>query len=153
MTCDASAWDVILYFPSRNFVPPKVPKGIVWVGIIKNIHGNPADPKALFDVKFCPPKGAKPQKGKRPDTLYQDIRADMKFNTSYTSKTGKKIESEDCKLEKDVFLAFNLTLKKDGTFGGTIAKLRDGKYNITSQALASHVIELFYLERDSAANK
>ena len=122
----------------------------IGVGIIKNIHGDPADPKALFDIKFCPPKGAKPQKGKRPDTLYQDINADMKFNTSYISKAGKKIESEDCNLEKDVFVAFNLTFKKDGSFGGT--KLRDGKYNITSYALASHVIELFYLERESVTN-
>ena len=89
-------------------------------------------------------------KGKRPDTLYQDINADMKFNTSFISKAGKKIESEDCNLEKDVFVAFNLTLKKDGSFGGT--KLWDGKYNITSYALASHVIELFYLERESVTN-
>ena len=92
----------------------------IGVGIITKIHGDPSDPQALFDIKFCPPKGAKPQKGSsRPDTLYQDIRGDMKFNQHYLSKRGKKIESEDCNLEKDVLLAFNLTLKKDGAFGST----------------------------------
>ena len=100
-----------------------------------------------FD-KFCPPKGAKPQKGtSRPDALYQDIRADMKFNQHYLSKRGKKIESEDCNLEKDVLLAFNLTLKKDGAFGST--RLREGKYNITSLGLVAHVIQMFYLEREA----
>ena len=120
----------------------------IGVGIITKIHGDPSDPQALFDIKFCPPKGAKPQKGSsRPDTLYQDIRADMKFNQHYLSKRGKKIESEDCNLEKDVLLAFNLTLKKDGAFGST--RLQEGKYNITSLGLVAHVIQMFYLEREA----
>ena len=121
----------------------------IGVGIITKIHGDPSDPQALFDIKFCPPKGAKPQKGSgssRPDTLYQDIRADMKFNQHYLSKRGKKIESEDCNLEKDVLLAFNLTLKKDDAFGST--RLREVMYNITSLGLValSHVILMFILK-------
>ena len=60
---------------------------------------------------------------------------------------GKKIESEDCNLEKDVLVAFNLTLKKDGAFGST--RLREGKYNITSVGLVAHVIQMFYLEREA----
>ena len=89
----------------------------IGVGLIENVHGNPSSTDARFDIRFCPPKGAKPQQGsKRPDTLYQNIAADMAFNKSYSSKKGKRIENEDTMLDRGVMLAFNWTLNKDGTF-------------------------------------
>jgi hypothetical protein len=66
----------------------------------------------LSTFAFAPPKGAKPQKGSRPDMLYQDINADMCFNLQYRSKTGKKVENEDRNLEREVLLAFNLDMNK-----------------------------------------
>ena len=63
----------------------------IGVGPIENVHGDPSSADALFDIGFCPPKGAKPQqRSKRPDTLYKNIAADMAFNKSYSSKKGKK---------------------------------------------------------------
>jgi hypothetical protein len=67
----------------------------IGVGLIEKVHGDPSSADARFDIRFCPPKGAKPQQGsKRADTLYQDISADMAFNRSYFSKKGKRIEEE-----------------------------------------------------------
>ena len=43
------------------------------VGIIEKVHGDPASNTATFDICFCPPKGAKYQTAKRPDTLNQNI--------------------------------------------------------------------------------
>ena len=72
---------------------------------------------STFTFKFCPPKGAKPQKGSRPDTLYQYINCDMCFNLHYQSRTGKKVENEDRKLEREVLVLlalknFNLDINK-----------------------------------------
>ena len=82
----------------------------IGVGIIEKVHGDASSPTALVDIRFCPPKGAKPQKGSRPDTLYQDINSDMCFNLHYRSRTGKKVENEDrtLHLEQEVLFAFNL---------------------------------------------
>ena len=33
--------------------------------IIETVHGDLSSPTALLDIRFCPPKGAKPQKGFR----------------------------------------------------------------------------------------
>ena len=44
----------------------------IGVGIIEKVHGDALSPTALVGIRFCPPKGAKPQKGSRPDMLNQD---------------------------------------------------------------------------------
>ena len=113
----------------------------IGVGIIEKVHGDASSPTALVDIRFCPPKGAKPQKGSRPDTLYQDINSDMCFNLHYRSRTGKKVENEDRKLEREVLLAFNLDINKSS--GAFNKKNRGGKYEMSSYMLASDVIELF----------
>ena len=109
----------------------------IGVGIVENIQGDPASPSATFDLIFCPPKGSLPAKGIfgsksfRADTLYQDITCDMSFNQQYTSKKGKKVESENKNIEKTSLLAFNLILNKQGNF----CKKRDRKdslYNMSS---------------------
>jgi hypothetical protein len=118
----------------------------IGVGIVENIQGDPASPSATFDLIFCPPKGSLPAKGIfgsksfRADTLYQDITCDMSFNQHYTSKKGKKIESENKNLEKTSLLAFNLILNKQGNF----CKKRDRKdslYNMSSYEIAQAVIQ------------
>ena len=30
----------------------------IGVGIIEKVHGDPASPTALVEIRFCPPKGA-----------------------------------------------------------------------------------------------
>ena len=35
----------------------------IGVGIIEKIHGDPSSPEATFDIRFCPPKGARPAQG------------------------------------------------------------------------------------------
>ena len=64
----------------------------------------------------------------------------MSFNQHYTSKKGKKIESENKNLEKTSLLAFNLILNKQGNF----CKKRDRKdslYNMSSYEIAQAVIQ------------
>ena len=62
----------------------------IGVGLIENVHGDPSSADARFEIRFCPPKGAKLQQGgKRRDTLYKNIAADMAFNKSYSSKFKK----------------------------------------------------------------
>jgi hypothetical protein len=122
----------------------------IGVGIIEKVHGNPSSPDALLDIRFCPPKGAKPQKGNRPDTLYQDINADMCFNLNYKSKKGTKIEKEDMNLERDVLLAFNLDINKSS---GTFNKLNlERGNNVSSYNVATDVIELFYSSKKCLKN-
>ena len=45
----------------------------VGVGIVEKVHGDPASDTATFDIRFCPPKGAKHETAKKPDMLYQNI--------------------------------------------------------------------------------
>ena len=66
----------------------------------------------------------------------------MCFNLHYQSRTGKKVENEDRKLEREVLLAFNLDINKSS--GAFNKKNREGKYEMSSYMLASDVIELFY---------
>ena len=48
------------------------------VGQIVNMYeDDPASPSQAFDIRFFPPRCAKPQTSKRPDTLYQNINASM----------------------------------------------------------------------------
>ena len=121
---------------------------------IEKVHGDPASPTALVDIRFCPPKGAKPQKGARPDTLYQNINTDMCFNLHNKSKTGKKVEEEDKNLERDVLLAFNL--KANRSSGAFNKKNREGKYEMSSYAymlaIVTDVIELFYSSNYQTVN-
>ena len=52
-------------------------------------------------------------------------------------------EAKGTMLDRNVMLAFNLTLNKDGTF----IQKKDGKYSLSSFEIASHVIELIYSEK------
>jgi hypothetical protein len=112
------------------------------IGLVKQQHRCSETGKPLYDIRFCPPKGAKPAARNRPDTLYQNITADMAFNTSYKSKAGKKVEEEDNNQPRSVMLAFNLELNKDGTF--CKRRLSDSPYNMSSYSIAANVIENFY---------
>ena len=60
----------------------------VGVGIVEKVHGDPASDTATFDIRFCPPKGAKHQTAKRPNTLYQNVNASMDFNLNYALTSG-----------------------------------------------------------------
>jgi len=80
---------------------------------VTNQHSSPTTGDFLYDIRFCPPKGAKPAAKNRPDTLYQNINANMafKFNLHYKSKVWKK-----------VMLACNLHINKgDGKFSKSVS--------------------------------
>ena len=67
----------------------------------------------------------------------------MFFQFHYITRVGPKVESEDKNLPKEVMLAFNLELNKDGSFckrGGRGGQL----YNASSYSVASSVITKFY---------
>ena len=52
------------------------------VGRVAKIHSCPETGEELYDLKFCPPKGAKAASKDRKDTLYQDITPKHCFNLS-----------------------------------------------------------------------
>lgn len=112
------------------------------VGLVQKVHKCPTTSAELVDIRFCPPKGARPASKNRPDTLYQDISPDFSYNTHYRTTIGEKVEDEDSNLEKSVMLAFNLTLNKDGHFSKQ--RSNDSPYNMSSYALAENVIREFY---------
>ena len=121
----------------------QVEKVQIAVGIVTKVHTCPITENLLYDIKFCPPKGAKPAKKGRADTLYQDISADMAFNVNYKSRVGRKVENEDVNLPRKVMLAFNLELNKsDGKF--CKKRRNDSIYNASSYMLAENVIREFY---------
>ena len=70
----------------------KTEKSQIAVGLVKKEHVCSETGMLLYDIRFCPPKGARPASRNRPDTLYKDIAADLAFNTHYQSKAGKKVE-------------------------------------------------------------
>ena len=99
----------------------------------------------LFDIKFCPRKGAKAADARlnRKDTLYQNIDADFSYNLHYVSKKGRKVEDEDKNLPKKIMLAFNLEINKsDGKFSKK--RRSDSPFNMSSWSLAENVITQFY---------
>ena len=112
------------------------------VGVVKAQRQCPDSGEILYDIRFCPPKGARPASGKRHDTLYQDICAGYAYNLHYRSKCGKKVEEEDNNLPRSVMLAFNLVLNNDGTF--CKRRRNDTPNNMSSYELAENVISLFY---------
>ena len=59
-------------------------------GIVEKVHGDPASNTATFDIHLCPPKGAKHQTAKRPNTLYQNINACMDCNLNYALTSGPR---------------------------------------------------------------
>ena len=59
-------------------------------GIVEKVLGDPASDTATFDICFCPPKGAKHQTSKRPNTLYQNVNASMDFNLNYALTSGPR---------------------------------------------------------------
>lgn len=115
----------------------------IGVGIVEKVHVCPETGQELVDIRFCPPKGAKPATKNRQDTLYQPISVDYAYNLSYKSAKGKKVEKEDINLPRSVMLAFNLEINKsDGRFSKR--RRNDSPYNMSSYSLAQNVIENFY---------
>ena len=82
----------------------------IGVSIIEKVHGNLSSPTALLNICFCPPNGAKPQKGSRTELLYQDNNSDMFCNLHYRLRTANEVENKDRKLQQEVLLAFNLDM-------------------------------------------
>ena len=121
----------------------------IGVGIITAVHGIPTDPNAIIDIQFCPPKGAKPAGKGRPNTLYQNIHADicMGFNMKYVSRKGKKVENEDRNLPRTVLLAFNLELNKSNGKFSERRNFFDSRYNLTSKEIAHSVISKYYCSK------
>lgn len=119
------------------------------VGMVEKMHNCLETNAELFDIRFCPPKGAKPASKGRPDTLYQDISADYAYNLGYKSRQGKKVEKEDVNLPRSVFLAFNLEINKDGKF--CKKRRNDSPYNMSSYSLADNVITEYYRQSKSNA--
>ena len=115
----------------------------IGVGIVSEVQGDPASPDATFDIRFCPPKGGRPQTATRPDTLYVNIDAAKAYNMNFTVKRGNKRVPDLSKgVPKDVMLAFNLELNAAGTFSKK--RLTDSKYNLSSFQLADSVINRYY---------
>ena len=118
----------------------------IGVGLIVNIHGDdPASPQQTFDIRFFPPRGAKPQTSKHPYTLYQSINADMSFNMNFTvKKGGRRVSDISYNVPKDALLAWNLHLNK--TSGSFTHKrgVEDSIYNLSSYQLADTVIRKYY---------
>ena len=122
-------------------------KDQIGVGIIKHIEGDPNSSDALLDIQFCPPSGALPQTSKRPDTLYQDINAAMKFNLHHKISKGPKgkrirVADIDKRQPRSVLLAFNLELAKNGKFSCSISA--GGRHSRTSLQMAHAVISEYY---------
>lgn len=118
----------------------------IGLGKIVEVHGDPTKADCLFDIQFCPPKGAKAQTSKRPDTLYQDITASMEFNLHYKKKTKSsslKTLDIDKGLPKDVLLAWNLDVTTAGKLG-SIPCVGDEAQGMTSLQFADRVIKEYY---------
>lgn len=127
------------------------------VGIINKVHGDNSSKDARVDIQFCPAKGAKPQTNTRPDTLYQDISAAMSFNLNYkkwVGSKGRKVAQLDIQKHepREVLLAYNLHLKKDGTFA-TNRMISAGNYDVSSLQAANIVIKEYYESAGVGANK
>jgi hypothetical protein len=125
-----------------------VKKTQIALGIVTHQHNCPETGNLLYDIRFCPPKGAKPAAKNRPDTLYQNICADMGFNIHFKSRIGKKVkeEFEDKYLLRSVMLAFNLIINKSVAMEN-FARSALGPtniYSMSSYALAENVICEFY---------
>ena len=120
------------------------------VGIVVKVV-DAASQDAVIDIRFCPPKGAKPQTHSREDTLYQDISADMTFNLKYltTKKSGGhklKVPDIETQQQRDVLLAYNLDITRDGRFGKQPRVGGIGE-TYTSLQFAKGVIDRFYQQR------
>jgi hypothetical protein len=122
----------------------------IGVGIILKVS-NPEEPNAVCSIRFCPPKGAKPQTSKRPDSLYQDIQAAMQFNMKYNikkkTKTGVQIRPDiEQNQTRDCLLAFNLDITKEGRFS-SLPRVGDHGGAFSSLQFAHQVIDNYYNEK------
>ena len=93
---------------------------------------------------------------KRPDTLYQDIKASMQFNLNYRKKqkvgSGKILVPDiEENQTRDVLLAFNLDITKEGRFGN-LPRVGDHGVTFTSLQFAHHVITSYYQQRNQTDN-
>jgi hypothetical protein len=96
---------------------------------------------------FCPEKGAKCQTTKRPDTLYQNIKAAMSFNVNYKVKKNKtKIPDISFNQPREVLLAWNLDLTAQGTFAKQ-PRVGDHGDSCSSLQFAHQVISEYYLSK------
>ena len=119
---------------------------------------NPDREDAKVSIRFCPPKGAKPQTSNRPDSLYQDIKASLEYNMNYKTKrktsSGTKIRVPDIEENqpREVLLAFNLDITKEGKFGKT-PRVGDHGGSFTSLEFAHNIISEYYESRKVAKHK
>ena len=67
---------IFKYVYPNNILGEEVAQIIVGQ-IVYMYEDDPASPDQAFDIRFFPPRCAKPQTSKRPDTLYQNINASM----------------------------------------------------------------------------
>lgn len=127
------------------------------VGIVVKVV-NPDREDAMVSIRFCPPKGAKPQTSHRPDSLYQDIKASLQYNINYKTprktSSGAKIRVPDIEENqpREVLVAFNLDITKDGKFGKT-PRVGDHGGSFSSLEFAHNTITEYYESRTIAAQK
>ena len=96
----------------------------IGLGLIKIVQGNRCSSEACFDI-------------------FQWV-----WHSIFTlDQKVKKIEEEDTVLERDVMLAFNLTVTREGKF----SVQKKGKFSLGSYDIAAHVMELFYLQKEQAS--
>ena len=119
----------------------------IGLGLIKIVQGNRCSSEACFDI-FYAPKGAKSQAGKKNDQTLSTAIFQWVWHSIFTlHQKVKKIEEEDTVLERDVMLAFNLTVTREGKF----SVQKKGKFSLGSYDIAAHVIELFYLQKEQTS--
>ena len=119
----------------------------IGVGLIKKVQGNRCSSEACFDIIFYAPKGAKSQAGKKNDQTLSTAIFQWVWHSIFTlDQKVKKIEEEDTVLERDVMLAFNLTVTREGKF--SVQKKRT--FSLGSYDITANVVELFYRQKEQA---
>lgn len=120
------------------------------LGVIVKIHQSTETEEESYDIRFCPPVGARPQTATKPDTLYQNIRANMQFNMKYqisSGPKGRKVRVPDIEVQqpKSVLLAYNLVVNSDGF----LSRQQMDNLALTSSSFdfAHNVIIEYYKER------
>lgn len=122
-------------------------------GIVEKCHAGIEEGEYLYDIRFCPPQGAKAQTAHRPDTLYQDINEEMKFNLHYKKSEGPKghkirVKDIETNQPRSILLAWNLQVNSDGTLSSQ--PLQSTELGISSRAFASVAIKEFYERRNAS---
>jgi hypothetical protein len=119
------------------------------VGIVTKAV-NPDKKEAKVSIRFCH------QTSNTPDSLYQDIKASLEYDinhkTSRKTSSGTKVDMIIRVLDieedqpREVLLAFNLNITKDGKFGKT-PRVADHGGSFTSLEFAHNIITEYYESR------